>query len=70
MIPWEDEELWLHHNLKEGDACPFCDEKLVVLPERSFFTRFWPRSWLRCSASACEFALRYRPAPSDKAIPP
>jgi len=60
MITRQDEELWARHNLKPGDKCPFCGELLSLVADQGFFAWFWPRSWLRCSAVSCEFALRHR----------
>jgi hypothetical protein len=58
MIPAQDEELWKRHELKPGDECPFCGAPLALWHERSIFTLFRSRHWVRCSSLACDFAVR------------
>jgi hypothetical protein len=57
MIVGEDNDLWNHHDLKPGDLCPYCGTRLTLRRERSFWTLFRTKLWVRCSKEACDFAV-------------
>jgi hypothetical protein len=57
MIFGLDNELWKHHNLRPGDMCPFCGALLMLRRERSLWTLFRVRLWVRCSHETCNFAV-------------